>query len=80
MTRSAGTGGHGGGGDTDDGDHLAHHPYEDVCELWWVEVQRLARDEGSKSRVIEFSILSEGKLGIWVLSGDTVRVICCAAT
>jgi hypothetical protein len=49
-----------------------------MCESWWVEVQRLARDEGAKTRVIELSILSDGKLGIWVLSGGTTRVICCA--
>ncbi len=67
---------HGGGGDSEDGEQSADRPYEDVCESWWMEVQRLARGEGAKTRVIEFSFLSDGKVGIWVLSGDTGELLC----
>ncbi len=69
-------GSHGGGGNNDDGNQSVDRPYEDVCESWWVEVQRLARGEGDKTRVIEYSFLSDGKVGIWVLSGDTGELLC----
>ena len=43
--------------------------YEDMCKTWWDEVLHLARAEGG-TRIIEFSFLLNGKLAIWVLSGN----------
>jgi len=47
--------------------------YESVCEAWWVQVQNLARAEGSATRVVEFSFLYDEqgdtvRLAVWVLS------------
>ena len=48
--------GTGGGGDSDDGgDQSIDRPYEDMCEAWWAEVQRLALAEGTVTRVLEYS-------------------------
>jgi hypothetical protein len=48
--------------------------YEDVCGAWWAEVQEHARGQaaaaaGSALRVLEYSLLFDDRLAIWVLSG-----------
>lgn len=55
---------------------VANVPFEDVCESWWREVQELARAEGSATRVVEYSFLSDDKVAIWVVSGEG-KLLCC---
>jgi len=48
--------------------------YEDVCGAWWAEVQEHARGQaaaaaGRATRVLEYSLLHDDRLAIWVLSG-----------
>jgi len=48
--------------------------YEDVCGAWWAEVQEHARGQaaaaaGRATRVLEYSLLFDDRLAIWVLSG-----------
>jgi CHAT domain-containing protein/tetratricopeptide (TPR) repeat protein len=48
--------------------------YEEVCGAWWAEVQEHARGQaaaaaGSTLRVLEYSLLFDDRLVIWVLSG-----------
>jgi CHAT domain-containing protein len=52
----------------------AEGAYEEVCGAWWAEVQEHARGQaaaaaGSALRVLEYSLLSDDRLVIWVLSG-----------
>jgi len=55
--------------DTVPGD-LPDRLYEDLCSTWWAEAQELARGEGEATRIVEFSLLFNDTLAIWVLSGD----------
>ena len=69
--------GSGGGGDGDDGgDQSVDRPYEDMCEAWWAEVQRLARAEVAATRVLAYSFFYEKWLAIWVVSGATGELLC----
>lgn len=71
-----GSGGQDESGDWASGDQAVDRPYEEVCESWWVEVQRLARAEGRTTCVLEFSFLSDEKMGIWVVAGATGELLC----
>ena len=42
--------------------------YEAMCEVWWAEVQTLAREEGDGTCVVEYSFVSQDQLAIWVVS------------
>ena len=67
----------GGGGDGDDGgDVSVDRPYKDMCEVWWSEVQQLARAEDAATRVLEYSFLFDDKLTIWVVSGAMGELLC----
>jgi CHAT domain-containing protein/tetratricopeptide (TPR) repeat protein len=78
-----GLGAGGGGGGDDGGDQSVDRTYEDMCEAWWSEVQRLARAEGAATRVLEYSFVAsfesgaeEERLAIWVVSGATGELLC----
>jgi len=49
--------------------------YAGVYEAWWVEMQRMARNENSATCIVEFSFLPEDMLAVWVLSG-TGELLC----
>ena len=53
--------------------------YEDMCKMWWSEVQQQARAEGGETRTLEFSFLIDGTLAIWVLSGKG-ELLCSVTT
>ncbi len=65
----------GGGSDAVESDAAVSksEAYEKVCGAWWAEVQEHARGQaaaaGSALRVLEYSLLSDNHLVIWVLSG-----------
>ena len=66
----------GGGSDAAESEAAApeSEAYEKVCGAWWAEVQEHARGQaaaaaGSALRVLEYSLLSDNRLAIWVLSG-----------
>jgi hypothetical protein len=65
----------GGGSDAAESDAAAakSEAYEKVCGAWWAEVHEHARGQaaaaGSALRVLEYSLLSDNRLVIWVLSG-----------
>jgi len=49
--------------------YTASTSYEGVYEAWWVEMQRMARAEGSATCIVEFSFLPKDTMAMWVLSG-----------
>jgi CHAT domain-containing protein/tetratricopeptide (TPR) repeat protein len=57
-------------------DGLARMDRLQQCRAWWGEVQTLARAEGAVTRVLEYSFLSDDKLAIWVVSGETGELLC----
>jgi hypothetical protein len=69
----------GGGSDATESDAAAaeSEAYEEVCGTWWAEVQEHARGQaglaaaaaGSVLRVLEYSLFSDNRLVMWVLSG-----------
>jgi len=65
----------GGGSDAaeSEADAAESGAYAEVCGAWWAEVQEQARSQaaaaGSTLRVLEYSLLFDDRLAIWVLSG-----------
>ena len=66
----------GGGSDAAESEAAApeSEAFEKVCGAWWAEVQEHARGQaaaaaGSALRVLEYSLLFDNRLAIWVLSG-----------
>jgi len=66
-----------------DGEFNARDPcgadcsFEEMCRMWWENVQFMARSEGSSVRIVEYSFVSGcGKFddifAVWVLSGEGV--------
>ena len=55
----------------------ADRPFEEMCRMWWEDVQLMAYSEGSSVRIVEYSFVSGcGKFddifAVWVLSGEGV--------
>jgi hypothetical protein len=64
----------GGGSDAAESEAAAaeSEAYEKVCGAWWKKVQQQVRDEaasGGALRILEYSVLLEDRLVIWVMSG-----------
>jgi len=54
--------------------NACHGAYTEVCGMWWAEVQQQARGEaaaaaGQSICTLEYSLLLDDRLAIWVLSG-----------
>ena len=59
-------------------DHCgADRPFEEMCSMWWEDVQLMACSEGSSVRIVEYSFVSgcgkfDDSFAVWVLSGEGV--------
>ena len=51
------------------GNETSKCSYEDLCSKWWEELLEFARSEGVGTHIVDFSVLDDGHLAIWVLSG-----------
>ena len=51
------------------GNETSKCSYEDLCSKWWEELLEFARSEGVGTHIVDFSVLDDGQLALWVLSG-----------